>query len=213
MNVNQLELGDPTCNDRMYVAWPVQPTDELAHENRNVTNRRRCVDRFAGRRVDDIVLDTPILPRRGGPATDTGHQVLVDFKDQSLGDWTAIVQVRADELESVTVIEQFAGVVRVRPRNVIARQKVCCLLNRKASALDMGRVVRFEKERPRAHRVDPLVRQTRSVEEPAGALNLGDGRCDCVRNGEARNEPHTAFVPLSYTETTVSISPAAKAFM
>ena len=49
----------------------------------------------------------------------------------------------------------------------------------------MGRMVRFEKKRPRAHRVDPLVQQTRSVEEPAGALNLGEGRCDCVRNGEA----------------------------
>ena len=38
-------------------------------------------------------------------------------------------------------------------------------------------------------------------------------RCDCVRNGEARSESHTAFVILSYTDTTVSVSPAAKAFM
>ena len=38
-------------------------------------------------------------------------------------------------------------------------------------------------------------------------------RCDCVRNGEVRSESHTAFVILSYTDTTVSVSPAAKAFM
>ena len=137
----------------------------------------------------------------------------VDIKDKPLGDWTAIVQVRADELESVAVVEQFARVVRVRPRNIIARQKVCGLLNRKASPLDMGRMVRFEKKRPRAHRVYPLIRQARSIEEPAGALNLCEGRCDCVRNGEARSESHTAFVPLSYTDTTVSVSPAARAFM
>ena len=121
----------------------------------------------------------------------------VDIKDKPLGDWTAIVQVRADELESVAVVEQFARVVRVRPRNVIARQKVCGLLNRKASPLDMGRMVRFEKERPRTHRVDPLIRQARSIEEPAGALNLGEGRRDSVRNGEARNEPHAAHIPPS----------------
>ena len=77
MNVNQLELGDPTCNDRMYVARSIQPTDELAHENRHVADRRRRVDRLAGRRVDDIVLDTPVLPRRGGPATDAGNQMPV----------------------------------------------------------------------------------------------------------------------------------------
>ena len=41
-----------------------------------------------------------------------------------------VVPPVSSELESVTVVEQFAGVVRVRPRNVIARQKVCCLLNR-----------------------------------------------------------------------------------
>ena len=74
--------------------------------------------------------------------------MLVDIKDKPLSDRTAIVQVRTDELESVTVIEQFARVVRVRPGNIIARQKVCGLLNGKASPLDMGRMVRFEKECP-----------------------------------------------------------------
>ena len=63
------------------------------------------------------------------------------------------------------------------------------------------------------HRNNPLIRQARSIEEPAGALNLCEDRCDCVRNGEARSESHTAFVILSYTDTTVSVSPAAKAFM
>ena len=46
----------------------------------------------------------------------------VDIKDKPLSDWTAIVQVRADELESVAVVEQFARVVRVRPGNIIARR-------------------------------------------------------------------------------------------
>ena len=86
-------------------------------------------------------------------------------------------------------------------------------ITRKASPLDMGRMVRFEKERPRAHRVYPLIRQARSIKEPAGALNLCEGRCDCVRNGEARNESHAAHIPPSYTDTTVSASPAARAFM
>jgi hypothetical protein len=72
----------------------------------------------------------------------------VDIKDKPLSDWTAIVQVRADELESVAVVEQFARVVRVRPGNIIARQKVCGLLNGKAGPLDMRRMVRFEKECP-----------------------------------------------------------------
>ena len=72
----------------------------------------------------------------------------VDIKDKPLSDWTAIVQVRADELESVAVVEQFARVVRVRPGNIIARQKVCGLLNGKAGSLDMRRMVRFEKECP-----------------------------------------------------------------
>ena len=77
----------------------------------------------------------------------------------------------------------------------------------------MGRMVRFEKERPRTRRVYPLIRQACSIEEPAGALNLSEDRCDCVRNGEVRSESHTAFVILSYTDTTVSVSPAARAFM
>ena len=72
----------------------------------------------------------------------------VDIKDKPLSDWTAIVQVRADELESVAVVEQFARVVRVRPGNIIARQKVCGFLNGKAGPLDMRRMVRFEKECP-----------------------------------------------------------------
>lgn len=65
MNVNQLKLGDPAGNNRVYVGWSVQSTDEFAHEDRNIIGRRWRVDRFASRRVDDIVLDTAVLPRRG----------------------------------------------------------------------------------------------------------------------------------------------------
>ena len=64
------------------------------------------------------------------------------------------------------------------------------LLKGKARALDMGGMVRFEKEGAGAHQVDPCVGEAGRVQEAAGALDVGESGCDCVGDGEAGGEGH-----------------------
>ena len=182
MYVNELELGDSAYYDRVYVACPVQPGDELAHEDGYVLGSRRRVYRLACGGVDNVALHTPVLSRRGGFTADAGYQAPVYFEDESLGDWTTVVQIGTDEVEGVTIVEKLSGVVRVRPRNGAARQKVAGLIDRKPSSLDVRSMVRLEEESARAHRVDPLVRMSSRFEEAPGALDVSQCRGYCVGN-------------------------------
>ena len=179
----------------MYVASTVQPVDEFAHQVSYVAGRRRRVYRLASRRVYDVVLDGAVLSRCGCPAAHTGYQAFVNPEYESLGDRSAVVQVGADEVEGVTIVEKFAGVVRVRSWNGLTRQEMCGLIDVKLRSLDVRRVMRLKNERPRAHGVDPLVGETRRFEETPCSLDLSQCGRDCIRNGKAWSERQTVSSP------------------
>ena len=85
VDVDQPELGDSADQHRMDIAFPVQPVDQLPHQDRHVVRRRRRVDDLSGAGVHHVVLDPPVLARRGGSAADALDEAPVDFADQSLG--------------------------------------------------------------------------------------------------------------------------------
>ena len=79
-------------------------------------------------------------------AADPSYQSPVYLKDESLGYRPAAVQICADRLEGVTVVEKLADIFRVRLRHGAASKKILSILNGQASSFDVSRMVRFEME-------------------------------------------------------------------
>ena len=79
-------------------------------------------------------------------AADPSYQSPVYLKDESLGYRPAAVQICADVLEGVTVVEKLSGIFRVRLRYGAASKKILCVVNSKSRSFDVRCVVRFEME-------------------------------------------------------------------
>ena len=100
MDVDELELRDPTCQHGMDVVRLVQPEYQLPHADWHVVSGRRRVDCLTGGRVDDVVLHVPVRSWGGGSAAHASYKPLVDFADQSFGNRPAFIQPDTYELKS-----------------------------------------------------------------------------------------------------------------
>ena len=76
------------------------------------------------------------------------------------------------------------------PRQRSRPPAVARLSQHQLNSLDMRRVMRFEQQRPPAHRPNPLVGQMGRIQKPARPLNPRQPGGHGVRDGEARSERH-----------------------
>ena len=188
MDVHQLKLGDAAHQHRVDMEVGVQPLDQLRHHHRNFHRCRRGVDHLTGTGVDNIVLDAPILPRRGASATHPVHQFAVDLADHPLGDRVAAVQALGDELEGGAVVEQLPHIVRIGLRYGFTLPEPLNLVQRQPGAFDMGGVVRLQNQRLFAHLAHPICGELRRLQKAPRPLDTGDRGGHVVGDGEFRGE-------------------------
>ena len=122
MDMDELELRDAGHDHRVYVRRPVQPFHELAHEPWHLTHRRRRVYRLARGGVDYVVLDARVLAGSGGTAPNPRDEPPVYLKYQPFCDRSAVVEIFADVIEGLAIVEKFASVFRVSAGDIAARQ-------------------------------------------------------------------------------------------
>ncbi len=190
MDVRQLELRDAGHQHVMDARLCAQPPHQLLHQRRDLIGWRRRVDDLARAAVDHVVLDGAVTPGLRRTAADALDQALVNFTDQTFRDWLAAAQVVRHQVECIAVVEQFAHVVAIRARHLLARPQARRFVQREMRALDVRGVMGFEQQGPLAHPLDPRLGQGRRFEEPARAFDGRQRRGDCVGDGEAGGEGH-----------------------
>jgi hypothetical protein len=111
--MHELKLGDPAHQHGMGFLFTVETVHQLRHHDRDIVRRWRRVDSLAGRGVDYIVLNSPVLARSRGPAPDAFDKMLMDFPDQSLGNRTTTLQVLGNEVESLLIVKKLACIIGI----------------------------------------------------------------------------------------------------
>src|SRR5205814_501646 len=105
MDVHQLELRDTADEHRMDVRFCVQPGYQLCHQRWDIVRWEWRIDRLPGCGVDHVILHPPVFAGRRRTTSYSSHQPPMDFADQACGDRSAVMQIAADELEGVAVIQ------------------------------------------------------------------------------------------------------------
>ena len=113
MDVHQLELCNAADQHWMDVRVCVQPGHQFSHQRWDIIWRGWRIDRLPGRGVDHGILHPPVFTGRRRTASHPNHQAPMDFADQVFGDRPAVMQIAADELEGIAVIQQFLHVIRI----------------------------------------------------------------------------------------------------
>ena len=149
----------------------------------------------------------------GRAAAHARDQPAMNLADQSLGDRPAVVQIIADEFESVAIVQKFARIVRIGLRHRLSREQSLRLLQRQMRALDMRRVVRFQKQRPRAHRRKPIIRELRRIEKSPRPLYSRQTRRYAVADSKRRLKPAGIVHPVTATPSGTRTRPVRRSFM
>ena len=100
----------------------------------------------------------------------------MDFADQAFGDRPAVIEIVADKLEGVTVIEQFPHVVGIGSLHGFAGQQAPRLLQGQPCALDMRSVMRLQQKGAGTHGRQPVLGESRRLQKAARPL---DARQPC----------------------------------
>jgi len=138
MNVDQLELGNPTHQHRVRIRFAAQGIHQFGHHDGHIMHRRRRVDGFTGCGVDHVILDFPVLARCRRAASDPFYQPLVNFTDKTLRDRVPAGKVFRNAIKGLPVIQEFSGIVRVGLGDKIACEESLCLIQGQPRPFDMA---------------------------------------------------------------------------
>jgi hypothetical protein len=133
--------------------------------------RRRRVDDLSRYAVGDEVLNPAINARPALTAAHSVHEPLVDLADQPFGDGLSAFQVLRHQVERLAIIQQLAHIVGPRILDRLSRPHALCLFDRQLRAFDMGRVMRFQQQRPLAHPPYPFFGECRRFQKSARPLD------------------------------------------
>jgi hypothetical protein len=101
-------------------AWGVDPCHQVRHQRRHISRRRWRVDGFAGRRVDDVVLNKATVSWHRPVAPHAGDQSLGNLMDQAFRDRQVALQIVRHQLEGLAVVQQLPDIVRIGFRHGFA---------------------------------------------------------------------------------------------
>ena len=126
-------------------------------------------------------------------APPAGKEPRVNLADQSFGHGCARVEIVRDQVKCVAIIQQLPNVVGVGLRHRLPGQQLLGLGQRQVRALDVGRVMGFQQQRPFAHLAHPLLGKLSRLQKAAGTLDLGQPLGHRVSDREVRFHASTSF--------------------